>query len=281
MIETTSASVEVTQELLPCPFCGGEDITSSYITGMASEWKVWCGKCHCYRCEPFSAGQESRNKAKAKAAEAWNTRLASSTPTPSRELARATAAIEAIMDGDEGFGAEDLARAALSTATPPEPQPASNDAVREALDLADNFLGMLDAHSENMREYLEADDQAVVDAWKADLAYLRERHSSPSPASNYAVREPFGYWVEQRHAEPVLLRKPAYIPEPNDNRSVTPLYASPSPASVDEGLVEAVRGAMRNAEFKRGEVVLHASDWLKITDALSRRSPVAEQGEGE
>lgn len=85
-------------------------------------------------------------------------------------LVEATAAIEAIMNGDEGFSAEDLARAALSRAstpvapanlrlrqvmtdhdrgwesaldavgypqhpalaTTPEPQPASNDAVRAA-----------------------------------------------------------------------------------------------------------------------------------------------------
>lgn len=36
--------------------------------------------------------------------------------------------------------------------------------------------------------------------------------------------EPFGYWVEQKHAEPALLRKPAYIPEPSELRTVTPLY---------------------------------------------------------
>jgi len=42
------------------------------------------------------------------------------------------------------------------------------------------------------------------------------------------VTEPFGYWVEQRYAEPVLLRKPAYIPEPSENRKVTPLYLSAS-----------------------------------------------------
>lgn len=41
-----------------------------------------------------------------------------------------------------------------------------------------------------------------------------------------ASPEPFGYWVEQRYAEPVLLRKPAYIPEPSELRTVTPLYAA-------------------------------------------------------
>ena len=46
--------------------------------------------------------------------------------------------------------------------------------------------------------------------------------------------EPFGYWIEQKGAEPVLLRKPAYIPEPSDLRTVTPLYLAslrPSPPS--------------------------------------------------
>jgi len=39
--------------------------------------------------------------------------------------------------------------------------------------------------------------------------------------------EPFGYWVEQKGAEPSLLRRPAYIPEASDLRTVTPVYASP------------------------------------------------------
>lgn len=48
--------------------------------------------------------------------------------------------------------------------------------------------------------------------------------------------EPFGYWVEQKYAEPALLRKPSYIPEPSELRTVTPLYASP-PSSVDRNAV--------------------------------------------
>lgn len=52
--------------------------------------------------------------------------------------------------------------------------------------------------------------------------------------------EPFGYWVEQKHADPVLLRKPAYIPEPSELRTVTPLFAAspsrPSP-SPEQALI--------------------------------------------
>lgn len=55
--------------------------------------------------------------------------------------------------------------------------------------------------------------------------------------------EPFGYWVEQRYAEPVLLRKPAYIPDPNENRTVTPLYTAPASPSPSGEEVERLREA--------------------------------------
>jgi hypothetical protein len=45
--------------------------------------------------------------------------------------------------------------------------------------------------------------------------------------------EPFGYFVEQRLAEPAFLRKPAYIPEPSDLRTVTPLYRFPPEIAED------------------------------------------------
>jgi len=48
--------------------------------------------------------------------------------------------------------------------------------------------------------------------------------------------EPFGYWIEQKGAEPALLRKPAYIPEPSNLRTVTPLYATPTP-TIPAGMV--------------------------------------------
>lgn len=53
--------------------------------------------------------------------------------------------------------------------------------------------------------------------------------------------EPFGYWIEQRHADPVLLRKPAYIPEPSALRTVTPLYATPTSAGLAPVSDEMVR----------------------------------------
>lgn len=52
------------------------------------------------------------------------------------------------------------------------------------------------------------------------------------------AREPFGYWIEQRHADPAFLRKPAYIPEPSDLRTVTPLYTSGQrPSGIDRSIV--------------------------------------------
>lgn len=49
--------------------------------------------------------------------------------------------------------------------------------------------------------------------------------TNPMPAEEREA-EPFGYWIEQKYAEPALLRKPAYIPEPSELRTVTPLYTA-------------------------------------------------------
>jgi hypothetical protein len=51
-------------------------------------------------------------------------------------------------------------------------------------------------------------------------------------AANLDV-EPFGYWVEQKHADPILLRKPAYIPEPSELCTVTPLYLASTHSQSD------------------------------------------------
>ncbi|MBB5709302.1 hypothetical protein [Sphingomonas xinjiangensis] len=69
----------------------------------------------------------------------------------------------------------------------------------------------------------------------AFLGYELAKHELAYTPTKAATAEgqgegPFGYWVEQKHADPVLLRKPAYIPEPNERRTVTPLYAAPSRA---------------------------------------------------
>ncbi|WP_029073538.1 hypothetical protein [Kaistia adipata] len=67
--------------------------------------------------------------------------------------------------------------------------------------------------------------------------------ASPEPTDFYTVPlalaaalrladEPFGYWCEQKYAEPTLIRPPAYIPAPGPNVKVTPLYASAPPTEV-------------------------------------------------
>jgi hypothetical protein len=58
--------------------------------------------------------------------------------------------------------------------------------------------------------------------------------AAPDKLPEGMAGEPFGYWIEQKHADPVLLRKPAYIPEPSELRKVTPLYTHPQPAVLDE-----------------------------------------------
>jgi hypothetical protein len=71
--------------------------------------------------------------------------------------------------------------------------------------------------------------------------------------------EPFGYWIEQKYAEPVLLRKPAYIPEPSELRTVTPLYAA-TPAS----------DAAKDAEIARLHALAKANNDLVRHEASAR-----------
>lgn len=55
--------------------------------------------------------------------------------------------------------------------------------------------------------------------------WFQERHYRRMASEALQVAEPFGYWCECKGADPVLLRKPSYIPEPNHIHKVTPLYA--------------------------------------------------------
>lgn len=55
--------------------------------------------------------------------------------------------------------------------------------VGQAVALARNVLAMLEAHCENVEQWLDADDQAVVDAWKRDLDRLANAPAdAPAPA---------------------------------------------------------------------------------------------------
>ena len=69
-------------------------------------------------------------------------------------------------------------------------------------------------------------DNASVDGWidaRAERGGEFTRPLYAQPASQ-PVEEPFGYWIEHTLAEPTLLRKPAYIPQPTRYQTVTPLY---------------------------------------------------------
>lgn len=70
------------------------------------------------------------------------------------------------------------------------------------------------------------------------------------PVMGEVEAEPFGYWIEQKGAEPVLLRKPAYIPEPSELRTVTPVYlAPPSMGNVAAALRKQAEGWRNVIEF--------------------------------
>lgn len=115
------------------------------------------------------------------------------------------------------------------------------------------------AHATGMREALQAAEEAEdareqcpecqgAGQWEhcgscserfGRAIVLRRNALACAPAAGVEGEEPFGYWVEQKHADPVLLRKPAYIPEPSDLRTVTPLYAAPAQPAMPEGGGEA------------------------------------------
>jgi len=81
--------------------------------------------------------------------------------------------------------------------------------------------------------------------------------------------EPFGYWIEQKGTEPFLLRKPAYIPEADDLRTVTPIYSRPGSGKDEGPALAALRSIMREyrdtmgdetAEIRAAEAVLAVAD---------------------
>ncbi len=78
--------------------------------------------------------------------------------------------------------------------------------------------------------------------------------TNPDAGEDEAPAEPFGYWIEQKGAEPSLLRRPAYIPEASDIRTVTPLYAQRSQRDDRTGV-----GADRAT-----------TDWRRLFDEMSK-----------
>lgn len=88
-----------------------------------------------------------------------------------------------------------------------------------------------------------------------------------------AAHEPFGYWVEQKHADPVLLRKPAYIPEPSDLRTVTPLYSAalafPAPVVEEKTLSHVIAEAKHNLRLTQGCMECNAEDERRWQDTIT------------
>jgi hypothetical protein len=88
--------------------------------------------------------------------------------------------------------------------------------------------------------------------------------------------EPFGYWIEQKGTEPALLRKPAYIPEPSNLRTVTPLYAAtptPNTDSVPAGMVLMLEERISNYQAMRDECVeagLDENAYALVVEAMER-----------
>ena len=83
---------------------------------------------------------------------------------------------------------------------------------------------------------LTAGDPSLIP--QADQDAIDAALSAASAVRSEGVVEPFGYWCECKGAEPVLLRKPSYIPPTDERHTTTPLYTSPVQTRED-GIREA------------------------------------------
>lgn len=88
---------------------------------------------------------------------------------------------------------------------------------------------------------------------------------------------PFGYYVERRLADPVFLRRPAWIPGPSDNCTVTPLYATtPKPAADARELdrLEALLGEQKWAADWAHDIVPPGKPAHELACAAIRALPI-------
>ncbi len=93
-----------TDELLPCPFCGGEAETTYHNGG-------WPDGCYSVMCKNWKCPGKTSSGSKTVAAGAWNTR----SPDLAAEVIRLREALEYIVEhGPHGDACEDIARAALN-----------------------------------------------------------------------------------------------------------------------------------------------------------------------
>jgi hypothetical protein len=206
--------------LLPCPFCGS---AASIETEK---------RCHAIMCLNPDCGEVMTRwlMSTDEAIAAWNTRaaLSQTPPTPSLSTDVQSAAT--------GFHEHDVSLKVAMPA-PGEVEATVAETVIVALPAAGEVEEMgqtLEVHAETRRL---CGQFGVADELDAAAKMLR---SLATVAASSMEVEPFGYWVEQRLAEPILLRKPSYIPEPSELRTVTPLYASPTLATVAAGDDEGV-----------------------------------------
>ena len=92
----------------------------------------------------------------------------------------------------------------------------------EVIGIAELQAGQLQAEHAELVIYRGEDGKL----WARNSGEFTDGRFTRQQAEATRGGEVFGYWVEQRLAEPAFLRKPAYIPEPDENRTVTPLYAA-------------------------------------------------------
>jgi hypothetical protein len=116
---------------------------------------------------------------------------------------------------------------------------------------------LLDQYAEFIRRDVKADDlerHPYLPLIEETAAALRAVDAPPKGGGQET--EPFGYWIEQKNAEPILLRKPAYIPQPSDIRSVTPLYTRPVASSHSVGFPTVTMERPDLEEIRRSMVLL-------------------------
>lgn len=182
----------------------------------------------------------------------------------------------------------------------PEPQPASNGAVREALraeiintpETAD-FMAGVPIEAQHQRERWGADHdagKAPLD-WFWLIGYLAQKAATAQMSGDtekalhhtISTGAALANWHAAISGKDTAMRPGIEPPVP---------LSYPSPASVDEGLVEAALrltsrlDVLENNCRRLGcgvpaQTNALVADIRRLRDALSRRSPAAEQGEGK
>lgn len=107
-------------------------------------------------------------------------------------------------------------------------------------------------HADELEEHIEG-----MDGYEVIPLYTH-----PAAGRVSVSDEAFGYFCECKGADPVFLRKPAYIPPNDDLHTTTPLYAHPNVDGSLAKAIEAAEAAYPGAFWVLGKGRVHGEEKL-------------------